>query len=155
IDFKILIHSIHAGESGKGGIRTKGIVVYGADGIHDYSNKVMFPGRLARCTTCHLDTTYQLLGTWAAPTANGIQGTSISTGASASDPADNLRITPIAAVCSSCHDSAGAQLHMADAFNQANFSATQTAINAAAPEGCSFCHGPGKVFDVKTIHGVN
>jgi hypothetical protein len=43
---------------------------------------------------------------------------------------------------------------MQDAFNAANFSATQAQIAAASPEACSFCHGPGRVLDVKTVHGV-
>ncbi len=154
IDFKTMIHAIHAGQTDKGGFRTKGITVYGFGGsVNDYS-KVVFPGKLNDCSTCHAGTSYQLTGTWGAPTANGILGSSISTGASTTDPADNLRITPIAAVCSSCHDSALAKLHMQDTFNAANFSATQAAINAAGPENCSFCHGPGRVYDVQVVHGV-
>ncbi|TSA10553.1 MAG: OmcA/MtrC family decaheme c-type cytochrome [Betaproteobacteria bacterium] len=155
IDFKTMIHAIHAGETGKGGIRTKGITVYGFGGsVNDFS-KVVFPGKLNNCAACHAGTSYQLAGVWAAPTANGILGSTISTGTSAADPADNLRITPTAAVCASCHDGASAKSHMQTAFNGANFSATQTAIKAAAEENCSFCHGAGKSIDVKTIHGVN
>ena len=154
IDFKTMIHAIHAGESGKGGIRAKGITVYGFGGsVNDFSG-VVFPGKLNDCTTCHAGASYRLTGIWGAPTANGILGNTISTGASTTDPADNLRITPIAAVCSSCHDSASAKLHMQDTFNGANFSATQAAIGAAGPENCSFCHGPGRSYDVQTVHGV-
>jgi len=47
-----------------------------------------------------------------------------------------------------------AKVHMQDSFNAANFSATQAAINAAAPEACSFCHGAGRALDVKVVHGV-
>ena len=154
IDHKIMSHAIHAGQKSNGGMRDKGIVVYGSDGsVHDYS-RVIYPGKLNDCTTCHAGTSYQLTGVWAAPTANGILGTSIDTGASTTSSADNLRITPIAAVCSSCHDNSVAKTHMQDAFNAANFSATQAAINVAAPEACSFCHGAGRVLDVKTVHGV-
>jgi OmcA/MtrC family decaheme c-type cytochrome len=154
IDFKTMIHGIHAGQSGKGGFRTKGLTVYGFGGsVNDFSN-VVFPGKLNDCTTCHVGTSYQLTGVWDAPTANGVLANTINSGASVIDPADNLRITPIAAVCSSCHDSAVVKAHMQDAFNSANFSATQAAINLAAPEACSFCHGVGRVFDVKVVHGV-
>ncbi|OFZ85550.1 MAG: hypothetical protein A2V78_11055 [Betaproteobacteria bacterium RBG_16_64_18] len=153
IDFKIMSHALHAGQKSNGGMRDNGIVIYGSDGsIHDY-RRVIYPGKLNDCTTCHAGTSYQLTGAWDAPTANGIQGTTISTGASASDAADNLRISPIAAVCSSCHDNAAAKTHMQDAFNAAKFSATQATINAA-PENCSFCHGAGRILDVKTVHGV-
>ena len=154
IDFKTMIHGIHAGQAGKGGFRTKGITVYGFGGsVNDFSN-VVFPGELNDCTTCHTGTSYQLTGAWDAPTANGILGSTISTDASATDAADNLKITPIAAVCSSCHDNAVAKAHMQDAFNAANFSATQATINAAPPEACSFCHGAGRALDVKAVHGV-
>jgi OmcA/MtrC family decaheme c-type cytochrome len=157
IDFKTMIHAIHAGETGKGGFRTKGITIYGFENNptspKSFSN-VVFPGKLQDCSNCHIGTSYQLTGTWDAPTANGILGNTISTGASATGSADNLRITPIAAVCSSCHDNAVAKLHMQDTFNAGNFSATQAQINAGPPEACSFCHGAGKVLDVKTVHGV-
>ena len=154
IDFKIQSHAMHAGEAGKGGFRTKGITIYGSGGsVYDFS-KVIFPAKLNDCSTCHAGTSYQLTGVWAAPTANGILGTTIGTGAS---PTDNLRITPIVAVCSSCHDSALAKTHMQDAFNGGNngvydnFSVKQGDIKE---EACSFCHGPGKALDVQVVHGV-
>jgi OmcA/MtrC family decaheme c-type cytochrome len=154
IDFKRMIHAIHAGQAGKGGFRTKGITIYGFGGsVNDFSN-VVFPGVLSNCTTCHNATSYQLAGIWATPTASGIRGSTVSTGASTTDPADNLRITPTAAVCSSCHDSDVAKTHMQDAFNAANFSATQAAINAGTAEACTFCHGAGRALDVKTVHRV-
>ncbi|MBE0619596.1 MAG: OmcA/MtrC family decaheme c-type cytochrome [Burkholderiales bacterium] len=154
IDFKTMIHAIHAGQADKGGFRTTGITVYGFGGsVNDFS-AVVFPGKLNDCSACHAGTSYQLTGTWSAPTANGILGTTIGTGASATDPADNLRISPTAAVCSSCHDSASVKLHMQDTFPAGKFSVTQAAIAAAVPEACAFCHGAGKVLDVKTVHGV-
>jgi OmcA/MtrC family decaheme c-type cytochrome len=155
IDFKTMIHAIHAGQADQGGFRTKGITIYGFGGsVNDFS-KVVFPGKLNDCAACHAGTSYQLRGTWDAPTANGILSNTISTAADPADPTDNLRISPIAAVCSSCHDTALARLHMEDSFNGGVFSATQAAISAGAPEACSFCHGAGKVLDVKTVHGVN
>ena len=154
IDFKRMIHGIHAGEAGKGGFRTKGIVIYGFGNTPNFTTPVVFPGKLNDCSACHAGTSYQLTGVWAAPTANGILGSTISTGASKTDSSDNLRITPTAAVCSSCHDSAAVQAHMQDSFNGGMFSATQAAINAAPAENCAFCHGPGKSFDVQVMHGV-
>jgi hypothetical protein len=43
---------------------------------------------------------------------------------------------------------------MQDPANGGNFSATQAALNSAPGENCVMCHGAGKVFDVKTVHGV-
>jgi len=154
VDFRTMIHGIHAGQASNGGFREKGLVVYGFGGsVNDFST-VVFPGKLNNCTACHIGTSYQLTGIWAPPTANGILGTTISTEASASDAADNLRISPTAAVCSSCHDSALAKAHMQDPFNGGNFSATQATINATVTENCTFCHGDGKVLNVKAVHGI-
>jgi OmcA/MtrC family decaheme c-type cytochrome len=155
IDFKTMIHGIHAGQADQGGFRVKGITIYGFGGsVNDFSTLV-FPGKLNDCAMCHAGTSYQLTGPfWDAPTAKGILANTFNTGASTTDPADNLRITPIAAVCSSCHDNAVAKVHMQDAFNAGNFSATQAQINLLPPEACSFCHGPGRVEDVQVVHGV-
>jgi OmcA/MtrC family decaheme c-type cytochrome len=151
VDFKTMIHAIHAGQKSNGGFREKGIVVYGFGGsVNDFS-KVVFPGKLNNCAACHTGSTYQLAGSWEAPTASGILGSTAGTGASATDPADNLRSSPTAAVCTSCHDSSVANLHMQQ--NGGSFGATQAAIDGTV-EGCVLCHGAGRVFDVKTVHGV-
>jgi len=161
VDFRTMIHGIHAGQASNGGFREKGITIYGSGGVNDFST-VVFPGKLNSCTVCHVGTSYQLTGTWAPPTANGILGTTTTTdpaantttGPAASDAADDLRISPTAAVCSSCHDGALAKAHMQDPFNGANFSATQATINATVTENCTFCHGDGKVLNVKSVHGI-
>ncbi len=153
IDFKTMIHAIHAGQSSKGGFRTTGITIYGFGGsVNDFSN-VIFPGKLSNCAACHAGTAYQLTGTWASPTANGILGTTTSTGALAADPSDNLRTSPIAAVCSSCHDNAVAKSHMQSPGMGGSFSATQSTLDGAI-ESCNFCHGSGRFLDVKTVHSV-
>ena len=153
IDFKRMIHAIHAGESDKGGFRTKGITVYGFGGsVNDFSG-VVFPGKLNDCSNCHVGTSYQLTGTWVAPAAGGILGSTISTGASTTDSTDNLRISPTAAVCSSCHDSDLAKSHMQDPNMGGSFSVTQAAINATS-EHCVLCHGVGSFLDVQTVHSV-
>lgn len=141
IDFKTMIHAIHAGESDKGGFRTKGITIYGFGGsVNDFSG-VVFPGKLNDCSNCHAGTSYQLTGIWAAPAANGILGTTTST-------TNNLRTSPTAAVCSSCHDSAVAKNHMQDPNMGGSFSVGQ------ATEHCILCHGVGSFLDVQTVHGV-
>jgi OmcA/MtrC family decaheme c-type cytochrome len=161
LDFRTMIHGIHAGQASKGGFREKGIAIYGSGGVNDFST-VAISVKLNDCTACHIGTSYQLTGIWSSPTANGILGTTTTTdpvantttGPAASDAADNLRISPTAAVCSSCHDSALAKTHMQDPFNGGNFSATQATINATVTENCSFCHGDGKVLNVKAVHGI-
>jgi len=153
IDFKRMVHGIHAGQADKGGFRTKGLVVYGFGNTANDFSSVVFPGKLSDCATCHVGNSYQIAGPWLAPTASGILGSTINSGASTTDASDNLRISPTAAVCSSCHDNSVAQLHMQDASTGGTFSATQATLKTNV-ENCGFCHGDGHLFDVKTVHGV-
>ena len=153
IDFKTMIHGLHAGQESNGGFREKGLVVYGFGGSANDFSTVVYPGKLGNCAACHTDTSYQLSGIWESPTASGILGSTVSTAASPSDPADNLRITPTAAVCSSCHDKQGPRTHMTG-LGGAQFSVTQAVINGGPAELCYFCHGPNGPADVKAVHGV-
>jgi OmcA/MtrC family decaheme c-type cytochrome len=167
IDFKRMIHGIHAAAMTKydgtaaHGFRDKGLVVYGFGGSPTDFSDVRFPGILNDCQTCHLPNTYTLQGTWETPAQNGILGSTIDTAPTAmnatdfatqlADPADDLNISPTAAVCSSCHDSTVAQAHMT--LNGALFNATQTVIGANV-ESCAVCHGPGRDFDVAKVHAA-
>jgi OmcA/MtrC family decaheme c-type cytochrome len=168
IDFKRMIHGIHAGakKSLDGtktlfGFREKGLWVSG----NDYSG-VRFTGILNDCTTCHLAGTYELTGIWdpTSSTFGSVLGstvdsapgltsgdTSATVNAALQNPVDDLNISPTAAVCSSCHDSSSANTHMQQ--NGGLFSSTQGAIGTNI-EQCVICHGPGRVVDVKVVHGV-
>ena len=173
IDFKTLIHGIHAGAetnfdgSEAHGFRETGLVVWGFPGYpctafgdplgsceHDFSH-VRFPGILQDCETCHLPGTYELDGIWEYPTTNGILSTTITTNEITNIPTDDdLNISPTAAVCSSCHDSLLARSHMI-VPGSALFGETQDNINIAAgitPESCALCHGPGQSYDVEVVH---
>jgi len=169
IDFKRLIHGVHAAAktdytgAAANGFRNKGMVVWGYGNSQNDFSKVRFPGILNDCLTCHLAGTYELTGKWEVPTTSGVLGSTIDTAPSAVDAAtlatglatnvDDLNITPTAAVCSACHDSDVAKSHMT--LNGALFAATQATINTGAVlEACAICHGPGRIADVKLIHGV-
>lgn len=146
IDFKRMIHQIHAGTE-----LQNGLVVYGFGGSpHDYSH-VEFPGSLQDCSKCHLDDSYY-------PVDSTVLATTIDSGADLGDPYDDLNITPNAAVCSACHDSELAHAHMTQ--NGGAFDAMQTAegtlISASGGtvlETCTLCHGPGRTADVREMHG--
>jgi OmcA/MtrC family decaheme c-type cytochrome len=165
IDFKHLIHAIHGAE-----IRENGLVVYGFGGsVNDFS-EVGFPGFVQDCETCHLSGTYELEGTWETPTLNGILASTIVSAPNATvggtatgpgsladglaDQSDDLNISPTAAVCSACHDSALAQAHML-VPGGAVFGETQQYITdmvAGNFETCAVCHGPGRDADVEEVH---
>jgi OmcA/MtrC family decaheme c-type cytochrome len=140
------------------GFREKGIVVYGFGGsVNDFSH-VRFPGILNDCSACHLSGTYELAGRWVEPSqGGGILGSTVNTSALTSDASDDLKISPTGAVCSSCHDSASAQDHMVTQGNAIGIGSSlpDTQANLSLNyETCSICHGPGRVADVKVVHGV-
>lgn len=124
INFRVLIHRIHRGAEA-----TKPVIVYGFGGNEfDFSN-VFFPGDLAACQTCHLPGAYGL------PLPGGSQPTTIS-------QAGELVSTslPVAAVCTSCHDSQPVEGHI------------ELATTASGLETCQVCHGAGREFDVSEVH---
>jgi len=174
-DFKRLIHGIHAAQRDDPatsevveghGFRRQGIQVRRDDFSH-----VRFPGILQDCDTCHLPGTYVLEDSLETPTLSGLQSTTIAATPAAndtnSDPivygdslnnqADDLRISPTAAACSGCHDSAVAQAHMISPGG-AVFGKTQGEITNMVEgnfETCAICHGPGRSFDVEVVHGLD
>ncbi len=179
IDFKRMIHGIHAaaktslnGATTLYGFRNKGIVVYGFGNVANDFSDIRFPGILNDCTACHTNTsstsgvgTYELTGIWdpSSSTFGTVMGSTIDAAPTATDATtlasqladqtDDLKISPTAAVCSSCHDGTTSQVHMQS--YGALFSATQTTISGGATlETCAICHGPGRTADVKTMHSI-
>jgi OmcA/MtrC family decaheme c-type cytochrome len=70
------------------------------------------------------------------------------------DPNDDVKITPIAATCSGCHDKAEVRSHMIRTGG-ASFATTQARITSGAVrERCASCHGPGKDEDVRKAHEI-
>ena len=166
IDLKRMIHAIHAGSAESNGFRENGIVVAG----NDYSD-VRFPGILSDCTTCHNAGTYELTDIWAQPSQNNILGTTVNStpgmtesntadevNASLQDPSDDYNISPIAAVCSSCHDGDLQKNHMKS--NGGVFGDADDAVNSVQSallgitESCPVCHGPSSIADVNVVHAV-
>ncbi|MDH3211979.1 MAG: OmcA/MtrC family decaheme c-type cytochrome [Myxococcales bacterium] len=101
IHFRRMIHQIHSGAE-----LQDGIVIYGYGGSeHDYST-VEFIGNRQNCETCHDPGSYGV-----DQAAGGIAST-IDTGADEADPDDDLNVSNVSAVCSSCHDDTTATNHM-------------------------------------------
>jgi OmcA/MtrC family decaheme c-type cytochrome len=139
LDFKRMIHKIHAA-----GIVQTPLVVNSPYGSTTFdANEVQFPGRINDCKMCHVGSTYEL------PLSTSVLASTYDMGADEADPSDDLRITPTAAVCSSCHDSSSAKDHMVQ--NGADFAATNSTTST---EACAVCHGPGRVADIAVVHGL-
>jgi len=148
IDFKYMVHAIHAGQKDKYGFREKGIVVYGYGGsVHNYSD-VRFPGVLQDCAACHDSGTYYV------PLGDEVLPTTVGTGANLANPDDDTNYTPTASVCSSCHDSIDSKNHMAENGGEFNFVLykPEGGTDTGGPIGtqppghtsrtdCSSCHG--------------
>jgi len=153
VDFKTMIHSVHAG-----GFRKQPFVVIGRNSsVNDFST-VRFPRELRDCTLCHTDANGR--GTFELPLRAAVLGTTVKTqsGYLATprtidvDPANDTRISPTAAVCSSCHDESEAKTHMSR--RGASFATTQAAIGVTVREQCTSCHGPGRNKDVRKVHEI-
>jgi OmcA/MtrC family decaheme c-type cytochrome len=155
IDFKTMVHSIHAG-----GFRETPFVVIGfRSSVNDFS-AVRFPRELRDCTNCHVQ---GASGKWTfeLPLRAGVLGTTVKTQSSYLtaprsidvDPANDLKISPTAAVCSSCHDKREVRSHMIRTGG-ASFSTIQQAIGVTVNERCASCHGPGKEKDVRGAHEI-
>lgn len=141
IDFKYLIHAIHAGS----------IDVCGFGNTPIRFSGVRYPGRLDNCEGCHLPDTYYPVDAGAA----GVPPTTFDAGADLAVYTDDRAVTPNAAVCSACHVDASARTHME--LNGGSFVAAKTATGTLASgsvETCSVCHGRGAVADVKAAHQV-
>lgn len=106
IDFKNMIHAIHASGEGGGDPRTTPVVIYGFGGTANDFAEVTFPGNMRKCTICHIGNTWQL------PLQDGILATTVNSSDDQVDPDDDGNITKTAGVCSACHDAQTIKAHM-------------------------------------------
>ncbi|WP_455235129.1 OmcA/MtrC family decaheme c-type cytochrome [Thiogranum longum] len=151
IDFKYMIHAIHAAN----------ITVYGfGNSVNDFS-EVKFPEpQLSNCIACHrTDTYYPFNGTISPVDGTAIAGTTINSGADRTTATDNIRMSPTTGVCSACHVS-DAERDDPNSLNTAKLHMIQNGGNYALPDGapvqetCYVCHGPNSIADVGVVHGV-
>jgi OmcA/MtrC family decaheme c-type cytochrome len=127
IDIKRMIHQIHMGRD-----LAEGVVIYGFSfqpGVyvpHDFSH-VGFVGNSKNCLTCHEPGTYSTDAAWLT------LASTVDTGEIVTDPKDDLNISPVTSLCSSCHDNQIAKEHML--LNGGTFGALDENISlAAVPE---------------------
>jgi len=159
IDFKTMVHSIHAG-----GFRKTPYVVIGRNSsVNDYS-EVRFPAELRKsCLKCHVEVNGK--GSFELPLKTTVLGTTIKTQSTYAvalgawrtidvDPRNDLKITPTAATCSACHDNSEVRSHMIKTGG-ASFGTTQDKIGTTVKERCASCHGPGKDKDVRKVHELS
>jgi len=143
LDFKTMIHAIHAAKMRQKPLE---VVGYGGYSTHRYTpEEVHYPGNLANCETCHTDESFFV------PLLPEVLATTVDTGEDRGDPADDTVVTPVTAVCSSCHDDKENISHMT--LQGGSFDTSQEAIdNEEVVESCSTCHSEGKTNDAWASH---
>jgi OmcA/MtrC family decaheme c-type cytochrome len=93
VNFKMLIHRIHAGEK-----QTRDVTVYGFGGAPFNINHILFPGDARNCVKCHIEGSQQL------PLAENLQPTVT--------PRDLLNpMPPETSACLACHTTRAAAVH--------------------------------------------
>jgi OmcA/MtrC family decaheme c-type cytochrome len=153
LDFKRMVHAIHGTKR-----RKTPLVIVGFRGsINDFSH-IKFPAEVKNCLVCHIEERGK--GTFELPLESNVLGSTIDTGSVPGvdvdvDPSNDARITPTAAVCSSCHDSKSAISHMSRRRSGGGFGVLQLEIDLGiVRERCVDCHGPGRDKDVRKVHSV-
>lgn len=159
--FKRMIHGIH-GNSKRTSPFTHGNTVVGVfnmDGtsatggaplaatVENYAAEVAWPGVGVNCNACHVNNSYkQDVGTLGAAVSPRVTG---------ADPLSFAVISPMAASCTSCHDSSKAIGHVTTFSDPpaAFGNKTQGQINGLPREGCYDCHSSGKFKGIDLVHG--
>jgi OmcA/MtrC family decaheme c-type cytochrome len=154
VDFKVMIHKIHAGEDLTEPYFLGGVPAPGSanpNGTQIDFGKVRFPGILSNCANCHAH------GTWRLPVVDGVRPTRMEYRTCIEDPAADgdsycspanftvsavSLVPPETAVCTSCHD-------RPETFTHATVMTTPTGV-----ESCVTCHGPGSPWDVDLVHDI-
>ncbi len=146
---------------------------------------IAYPGVLSNCEQCHMPGTYDfsasqytpslianfllvtdVTGTPAASVnnapyfvANGVNyygiGATVTFGTATDDPL-NLVSSPIAAVCTACHDGSDEIAHIVENGGAFYVPRSVALANAAATsnlgESCLVCHGPGAIESIQGAH---
>ncbi|KAB2892668.1 MAG: OmcA/MtrC family decaheme c-type cytochrome [Kofleriaceae bacterium] len=149
MDFRVMIHKIHAGENLTQpyvlGTGTPNATT-GASNTHDFG-ETRYPRSISECTACHQP------GTFGLPASQG-RVPSILQEMTCTEDADadtntgcqnswivneTFRLPPETSVCTSCHDAPHVAVH--------------AMLNSAGgAEACATCHGPGRSHDVEVVH---
>jgi OmcA/MtrC family decaheme c-type cytochrome len=125
---------------------------------------IRYPQPVSNCTGCHTDD-----GFYPVASDSGVFAASFNRGTNSADATDNNRASANATTCGVCHSSSDANAHMVsngawlDACMETD-GTTLERVDFCGPggnksgrlvqESCTVCHGPGRISDTGTAHGL-
>jgi OmcA/MtrC family decaheme c-type cytochrome len=152
VDFKVMIHKIHAGEELDQAYFLGGFPAPNAAnpaGTPIDFGETRYPRARSACEACHDGPTYTL------PLAAGVLPSALELRTCLEDPAadgnafceapnwvvsEPIAIPPETAACTGCHDAPSVAAH------------AEVMTTATGEESCATCHGPGSSMDVAIVH---
>jgi hypothetical protein len=127
IDFPVLIHRLHTGDTAEPGGQMTPFVVFGFGGRSNDFSGVRYPADLRDCGKCHVN--------------NSSDPPVPDTRISVTNPRDFINPTPpTTAACTACHTIKDASAHAA------------AMTSSSLGESCGVCHGQGADFSVEQVH---
>jgi len=125
--------------------RAKGYTGAAIEPALNYAAEVAYPDLGLNCTGCHVDNSYLR--------DQGTVGSVVSLRTTGANPANYSVISPQAATCTSCHDSAFAIGHVTS-FGGAAFGNRTLGQDRLVTEICADCHAPGLFKGIDIVHGM-
>jgi OmcA/MtrC family decaheme c-type cytochrome len=116
-----------------------------ASTVTNYAAEVAYPDLGLNCENCHVKRSFM--------SDPGGVGAVVSPRATGADPLAYSVISPMAATCTSCHDSPRAIQHVTQAGNSA-FGTRTLGQDRLLTEVCADCHAPGGFQAVDFVHGL-
>ena len=111
----------------------------------NYAAEVAYPDLGVNCNLCHVNDSYKI--------DRSQVGSVVSLRATGADPLGYSVISPMAATCTSCHDSAFAIGHVTS-FGGSAFGNRTLGQDRLVREVCADCHASGLFKGVDTVHGL-
>ncbi len=116
-----------------------------APDVLNFTAEVAYPDPGLNCENCHVGKSYM--------SSQGGVASVVSPRSAGADPLAYSVISPMAAACTSCHDSPRAVAHVTQAGNAA-FGTRTLGQDRLVSEVCADCHAPGGFKAVDFVHGL-
>ena len=119
--------------------------------IENYAAEVLWPGVGVNCNACHVNDSHKTdRGPLGAVVSKPLVGSPL---AADTNPLNWMVISPMAATCTACHDSAAAMDHV-KSFGNGSFGNRTQANSMKIQEVCADCHAIGGFKGVDIVHGL-